>query len=76
MPVLVLLRLRRMLHCEESRNLLYAISSCTYSFSNGSFNAFHPVLDGKVISERPTPSILTGNIHRVALMVGYGISVF
>ena len=42
-------------------------------FSNGSFNSFHPVLDGKIISERPTPAILTGNIHRVPLIVGYAL---
>ncbi|KIP09951.1 hypothetical protein PHLGIDRAFT_66574 [Phlebiopsis gigantea 11061_1 CR5-6] len=37
---------------------------------NGSFNAYHPVLDGKIISQRPTAAILSGNIHPIPLIVG------
>lgn len=40
--------------------------------SNGSYNSFHPVLDGKTISIRPTPAILSDNFYRVPLIVGYG----
>ena len=39
--------------------------------SDGPFNAYHPVFDGKTISVRPTPSILSGNINKASLIVGY-----
>ncbi|KAJ3538533.1 hypothetical protein NM688_g6506 [Phlebia brevispora] len=37
---------------------------------NGSYNVFHPVLDGKTITVRPTESILEGIHSRVPLIVG------
>ncbi|GJE86320.1 alpha/beta-hydrolase [Phanerochaete sordida] len=37
---------------------------------NGSYNAFHPVFDGKIIPVRPTPSILSGRFAKVPLIVG------
>ncbi|TCD71951.1 hypothetical protein EIP91_000083 [Steccherinum ochraceum] len=37
---------------------------------NGSYNSFHPVLDGKTITELPTVSIQKGQFQRVPLMVG------
>ncbi|EKM56690.1 uncharacterized protein PHACADRAFT_27481 [Phanerochaete carnosa HHB-10118-sp] len=37
---------------------------------NGSYNAFHPVLDGKIIPDRPTPAILSGRFADIPLMVG------
>lgn len=37
---------------------------------NGSYNAFHPVFDGKIIPLRPTPSILSGRFAKVPLIVG------
>ncbi|KIP05506.1 hypothetical protein PHLGIDRAFT_74148 [Phlebiopsis gigantea 11061_1 CR5-6] len=40
------------------------------SSSNGSYNFWRPVVDDKIIPKRPTPSILTGDIHPVRLMVG------
>jgi hypothetical protein len=39
--------------------------------SNRSYNGFHPVVDGKIITDLPTGSILAGNYARVPLMVGY-----
>ncbi|KAI0342414.1 alpha/beta-hydrolase [Trametopsis cervina] len=39
------------------------------SFS-GPYNAYHPVLDGKLIPTRPTVAILAGNMHNVPLIVG------
>ncbi|KIP02747.1 hypothetical protein PHLGIDRAFT_78653, partial [Phlebiopsis gigantea 11061_1 CR5-6] len=44
---------------------------CSVSGSSSSaFKAWRPVLDGKIISQRPTASILAGNIHAVPLLVG------
>ncbi|KAH8101678.1 alpha/beta-hydrolase [Cristinia sonorae] len=37
---------------------------------NGSYNAFHPVVDGKVITGLPTASLLKGDFQRVPLLVG------
>ncbi|TCD71954.1 hypothetical protein EIP91_000086 [Steccherinum ochraceum] len=37
---------------------------------NGSYNAFHPVLDGTTIKQLPTVSIQAGEFQRVPLMVG------
>lgn len=41
--------------------------------SNGSlpYNAWHPVLDGKSITQLPTLSILQSSTQRVPLIVGY-----
>ena len=39
--------------------------------STGAYNAFHPVLDGKLFTEIPTLSILKGNFADVPVIVGY-----
>lgn len=38
--------------------------------SNGSYNAFHPVLDGKIFYQYPTEAILSGNHAKVPLIIG------
>lgn len=43
-----------------------------YSFSTGSgYNTWHPVIDGKLFTDFPTRSILTGKFAKVPLIVGY-----
>ena len=51
------LKLHRILHADSTD-------------SNGSYNTFRPVLDGKIIPARPTPSILSGQFAKVPLIVG------
>lgn len=46
-------------------------NSCSFHLSNGSYKMFLPVLDGKIIADLPTRSILAGNSARVPLVVGY-----
>ena len=38
--------------------------------SNGSYNSFHPVLDGTMIKTLPTVSIQAGEFQQVPLVVG------
>ncbi|KAI0342405.1 alpha/beta-hydrolase [Trametopsis cervina] len=38
--------------------------------SSGSYRSFNPVFDGKLITIRPTASVLAGKMHDVALIVG------
>ncbi|TFK33466.1 Alpha/Beta hydrolase protein [Crucibulum laeve] len=40
------------------------------AFTASGYNVFHPVLDGKIITEFPTKSILAGKFARVPLIVG------
>ncbi|PIL29185.1 hypothetical protein GSI_09234 [Ganoderma sinense ZZ0214-1] len=40
-----------------------------YNFT-GAYNSFHPVLDGKLFTETPTISILSGNFANVPVIVG------
>ncbi|CAL1709691.1 unnamed protein product [Somion occarium] len=47
-----------------------ALARAQDSAFNGLYNAFHPVLDGKIISELPTVSILNGRFRQVPLLVG------
>ncbi|OCH92743.1 alpha/beta-hydrolase [Obba rivulosa] len=49
--------------------LARAQDAASYNFT-GAYNAFHPVLDGKILTEFPTISILDGNYHDVPLIVG------
>ncbi|KAL0946091.1 hypothetical protein HGRIS_012357 [Hohenbuehelia grisea] len=44
-------------------------ASGTSAFTGG-FKSFHPVLDGKLLTEHPTKSILSGRFARVPLIVG------
>ena len=37
----------------------------------GGYNLFHPVIDGKVLTDFPTKSILAGKFAKVPLIVGY-----
>lgn len=75
-PVCARLRYRhsrppKTLPCESVRAVCSLVPTNVARCSNGSYNAFHPVLDGKTISIRPTPSILQGVHSRVPIMVGY-----
>ena len=38
--------------------------------STGAYKSFHPVLDGKLFTETPTISILSGNFAKVPVIVG------
>ncbi|KAF9003422.1 Alpha/Beta hydrolase protein [Cyathus striatus] len=45
-------------------------AAITSAFNASGYNVFHPVLDGKIITQFPTKSILSGNFARVPLIVG------
>ncbi|TFK53145.1 alpha/beta-hydrolase [Heliocybe sulcata] len=50
--------------------LARAQDACTYNFT-GPWNRFMPVIDGKVITDYPTRSILEGNFKNVPIIVGH-----
>ena len=50
------------LHASLAQSILTRICS--------PYNIFTPVIDGKVITQNPTKSILEGKFHKVSLMVG------
>ncbi|KAI0372396.1 alpha/beta-hydrolase [Pilatotrama ljubarskyi] len=49
--------------------LARAQDAAMYSFT-GAYNSFHPVLDGKILTEIPSLSILKGNFADVPVIVG------
>ncbi|EPQ51908.1 alpha/beta-hydrolase [Gloeophyllum trabeum ATCC 11539] len=49
--------------------LARAQDATNYNFT-GPYNAFHPVVDGKIITDYPTRSILRGEFKNVPLLVG------
>ncbi|OSD00461.1 alpha/beta-hydrolase [Trametes coccinea BRFM310] len=49
--------------------LARAQDAAMYNFT-GAYNAFHPVLDGKLFTALPTESILSGNFADVPVVVG------
>ncbi|EMD37060.1 hypothetical protein CERSUDRAFT_137491 [Gelatoporia subvermispora B] len=49
--------------------LARAQDAASYNFT-GLYNAFHPVMDGKLLTEYPTISILNGDFRDVPLIVG------
>ncbi|KAI0050267.1 alpha/beta-hydrolase [Auriscalpium vulgare] len=50
--------------------LARAQDSASFGSFTGAYNAFHPVIDGKVITEYPSLSVLQGNFRSVPLIVG------
>ncbi|KAH9481822.1 Acetylcholinesterase [Psilocybe cubensis] len=45
-------------------------AAVTSAFTASGYNTFHPVIDGKTLTDFPTKSILAGNFAKVPLIVG------
>ncbi|KZT22314.1 alpha/beta-hydrolase [Neolentinus lepideus HHB14362 ss-1] len=50
--------------------LARAQDATNYNFTGSLYNAFHPIIDGKIILDYPTRSVLRGEFKQVPLIVG------
>ena len=48
----------------------YLLSDTSHFSTASRYNSFHAVIDGKIISDFPTKSILTGDYAKVPLIIG------
>ena len=65
-PLLRLCKISLCLLDDSTRSVIRPI----FSTASG-YNSFPPVLDGKILSDFPTRSILSGDFAKVPLIVGY-----